>query len=110
MIVDFPLPEWPTKANLPDYALKDKSSKTIFSLYGYLNETFLNYMLPANCSETVPPFYRLNSSSSFDYKISKIPAPATFDLAISGINWVFCPTPIAAKITEKTAVKTALDD
>lgn len=36
-----------------------------------------------------------------------MPAPASLALAISGMNWLFCPTPIAAKITEKTAVNTA---
>lgn len=36
-----------------------------------------------------------------------MPAPASFALAISGINWLFWPTPIAAKMTENTAVKTA---
>ena len=39
-----------------------------------------------------------------------MPAPETLAFAISGIKAVFCPTPIAAKIIEKTAVKTALPD
>lgn len=39
-----------------------------------------------------------------------MPAPATLALAISGMNWLFCPTPMAAKITDMTAVKTALPE
>jgi len=40
--------------------------------------------------------------------MSKILAPATLALAISGIKELFWPTPIAAKITEKIAIKTLL--
>ena len=42
--------------------------------------------------------------------MSKMLAPAAFALPISGINWLFWPTPIAAKMMENTAVKTALED
>lgn len=50
------------------------------------------------------PYYLDNSSSVFDYIISKILAPATLALAISGINALFCPTPMAANKTEKMAI------
>lgn len=37
--------------------------------------------------------------------MSKILAPATLAFAMSGMKVLFCPTPMAAKITEKMAIK-----
>lgn len=54
------------------------------------------------------PFYLERSYYVFDSNMSKMLAPATFALAISGINELFWPTPIAAKITENIAMKTLL--
>ncbi|CAM5998955.1 unnamed protein product [Sphagnum balticum] len=42
--------------------------------------------------------------------MSKRPTAATLALATSGINWLFCPSPMAAKMMEKTAMKTSLPD
>jgi len=47
MIVDFPHPDGPTNATFyPANILKLMFSYIIFSLVGYLNETFLNSMSP----------------------------------------------------------------
>lgn len=88
----------------------EKFYNTLDSRYGYLNVTFLNYIVPLiEIYEHFffpPPFNYIITLSSFDSRISKILTPAILALAISGINALFCPTPIAAKIIENIAIKT----
>lgn len=113
MIVDFPLPDGPTKATFESFSiLYEKSSKTIASRSGYLKVTFLNSITPLTDSGVhiyAPlPFSFDSSLSVLDSIMSKMLAPATLALAMSGINALFWPTPIAAKITENIAMYTSL--
>lgn len=103
-MVDLPLPEGPTNPTFSPFLIfMLKFFRTTASLEGYLNTTLSNSMSPS-ATWSVISFYFASSNSSFASNISKMLAPEFLALPISGMNWLFWPTPIAAKMTEKIAM------